>query len=506
MTLRRRVQLLFAAASTVAVAVVIVGAVSLLALLDSRAQLVDSLDPARDALLDYFTALVNQQSGLRGFVVSGDQQFLEAHQMGLADESVARAALLGRLGQFPQIRQDVAALTDLADRWQRDFSVPELAMVGRGETIPDELLVASKAAFDDIRDATAALKADLDGARSRERDALDGATQRLVFLLLAAAVGLSSIGALIWWALRRSVTEPLERIAEDARRVARGELHHAVVPTGGPEFQALAADIDAMRTRILDELSTFEVQAIELTRSNEDLQQFAYVASHDLQEPLRKVASFCQLLQKHYQGQLDERADQYIEYAVDGAKRMQLLINDLLAFSRVSRGSGEPIDVDCNEALGRALRNLDTVTQESDAVIDAMPLPTVRGDLSLLTALFQNLVGNAIKYRGEGAPHVRIDARQEDEAWLFTVTDNGIGIPAEYSERVFVIFQRLHPKEDYEGTGIGLALCKKIVEFHGGTIWVEPDETSGTTIRWTLPASSTVIRRTRPARVGEAIR
>jgi light-regulated signal transduction histidine kinase (bacteriophytochrome) len=250
-----------------------------------------------------------------------------------------------------------------------------------------------------------------------------------------------------------------------------------------------------MRRRIRDEFNAVEearellaAQAAELARSNADLEQFAYVASHDLQEPLRKVTSFCQLLQRRYQGQLDERADQYIEFAVDGAKRMQQLINDLLAFSRVGRTTDEFVEVDCDEALDRALNNLETVLDDTGTeIVRATKLPTVEGDPSLLAALFQNVVGNAVKFRGEAQPRVEVSAERTDGEWSFRVADNGIGIEPAYGERVFVIFQRLHAKELYPGTGIGLALCKKIVEFHGGRIWIDTEAAAGTAVCWTLP-------------------
>jgi light-regulated signal transduction histidine kinase (bacteriophytochrome) len=257
----------------------------------------------------------------------------------------------------------------------------------------------------------------------------------------------------------------------------------------------LARDTDAMRRRIRSELAAMEearellaAQAEELARSNADLEQFAYVASHDLQEPLRKVTSFCQLLQRRYHGQLDERADQYIEFAVDGAKRMQQLINDLLAFSRVGRTTDEFVEVQCDEVLDRALRNLESALEDAGAeIVRVTKLPAVAGDPSLLTALFQNVIGNAVKFRSDAPPRVEISAERSDGEWAFRVADNGIGIDEAYAERVFVIFQRLHAKERYPGTGIGLALCKKIVEFHGGRIWIDTAAPRGTAVCWTLP-------------------
>jgi light-regulated signal transduction histidine kinase (bacteriophytochrome) len=227
-------------------------------------------------------------------------------------------------------------------------------------------------------------------------------------------------------------------------------------------------------------------QARELQRSNADLEQFAYVASHDLQEPLRKVASFCQLLERRYSDQLDERGLQYLNFAVDGAKRMQVLINDLLAFSRVGR-STVLVPVDLDDALADARTALAMSISESHAIVSSDPLPTVLGDRGLLAQLLQNLVGNAIKFRSDERPTVHIGVTDEDDHWELCCSDNGIGIEPEYAERVFVIFQRLHPKEEFAGTGIGLALCKRIVEHHGGTIWLDTSVTSGTTMRWTVP-------------------
>ena len=230
-----------------------------------------------------------------------------------------------------------------------------------------------------------------------------------------------------------------------------------------------------------------------MRRSNAELEQFAYVASHDLQEPLRKVASFCQLLEKRYGDKLDDRGTEYIGFAVDGAKRMQVLINDLLMFSRVGRLNSTETDVALDSVLDSALGNVATAIEESGAEIvrPDSPLPHVLGDPMLLTMLWQNLIGNAVKFRREGvAPRIVVDCEPSDTRgeWLFTVSDNGIGIAEEFVDKVFVIFQRLHGRDAYSGTGIGLALCKKIVEYHGGAIWIDTSYTSGTRFRFTLPA------------------
>ena len=231
----------------------------------------------------------------------------------------------------------------------------------------------------------------------------------------------------------------------------------------------------------------------ELARSNRELEQFAYVASHDLQEPLRMVSSYTQLLRRRYGGQLGEDADDFINFAVDGANRMQILINDLLAYSRVGTRGGEMVPTEAGGVLEAAKKNLQTAIEEAGAhVAETGPLPAVMGDHMQLVQLFQNLLGNAIKFCQDGQkPEVYVGAEAtEDGMWLFTVRDNGIGMDPQYAERVFVIFQRLHTRSEYPGTGIGLAICKKIVERHGGKIWVESAPGEGSTFYFTLrPAS-----------------
>jgi len=227
----------------------------------------------------------------------------------------------------------------------------------------------------------------------------------------------------------------------------------------------------------------------ELARSNRDLEQFAYVASHDLQEPLRMVATYTQLLAERYQGKLDDNADKYIHYAVDGALRMQTLVHDLLAFSRVGRQGTDLKVTDCNLVVESALKNLQAAIQESEAKIIHAHLPNVLADSSQLVQVFQNLIGNAIKFRSAERPVIRVSAQFECREWTFSVADNGIGIPPEQAEIVFVIFKRLHTREEYPGSGIGLAICKKIVEGHGGRIWVESEAGHGSNFRFTMPAA-----------------
>ena len=227
--------------------------------------------------------------------------------------------------------------------------------------------------------------------------------------------------------------------------------------------------------------------ATELERSNQDLQQFAYVVSHDLQEPLRMVVSYLQLLELRYKGQLDMDADEFIGFAVDGASRMQTLLSDLLAYSRVGT-QGKPFEsTDCQIVLDQTLANLKVAIEESGAVVTCDGLPTVMADATQLGQVFQNLIGNAIKFRREELPRIHISTEKRGEEWMVSVRDNGIGIDPQYAERIFLIFQRLHTMEEYSGTGVGLAICRRIVERHGGRIWVEPEQRKGATFYFTLP-------------------
>ena len=487
---------------------IMVTLIALHRLTDARTQVVDRVDPARVAAQVYITALLNQETGLRGYVSTADPSFLEPYTQGTKDAVTARARLdqLAATKRVPNLAENVQAVGLASTSWHLLYVDPTILTVRKEGANAQDLptLSQGKALFDQVRSSFGQLQQDLvterAAVRTRLRHAARAALLAVIFtaaLLLAAAVAAAVT-------LRRTVANPLSRLARDARRVARGEFDHPVAVTGPRDIAGLSTDVESMRRRILAELEVvngararLEEQTIDLQRSNAELEQFAYVASHDLQEPLRKVASFTGMLQHRYQGQLDDRADQYIDFAVDGAKRMQVLINDLLAFSRVGRVGAQQEIVSMEEAAADAVKNLSTAIEETGAVVEIHgPLPDVRGDRSLLTALLQNLIGNAIKFAVEGdGPRVdvRVAGGADGEAYTFSVTDNGIGIAPRHADRIFVIFQRLHPKEEYTGTGIGLAMCRKIVEFHGGHIWLErsgedgDEATRGATFHFTLP-------------------
>ena len=472
-------------------------------LASARDRVVNTLDPAAFRTSQLGIAYLNQETGVRGYALSARPTFLAPYKQGLAQERQQVSALRRLLTGIPAASADLTQVTVRAGIWRAHYAEPTIRQVRTtGKPVTGASTNQGKAEFDALRASLTSLQADLTSERRHAVAGLNGSSATLNAICLGIGVSLLVILIVLSFSLEISVIRPLSRLAGDARKVADGDFTHHVDPGGPQEVRTVGIDVNRMRERILAELSavraahtgleaahaSLEARTEDLQRSNAELEQFAYVASHDLQEPLRKVASFCQLLQRRYAGQLDEKADQYIELAVDGAKRMQQLINDLLAFSRVGRTAQRREEVSCSLLLAQAWANLGPAARASHATMEAGHLPVVLGETSLLTAVFQNLLSNALKFAGEQPPRVSVSARREGEQWLFSFSDNGIGIPAEYAERIFVIFQRLHDRTAYPGTGIGLAMCRKIIEYHGGRIWLDTTVTSGARFCFTLPA------------------
>lgn len=497
-SLRGRVRTLLAVTFVIIGAVALMTAASLVRLIDTRERILDELDPAGVRAAQLLGAYLDQESGVRGYLASqGREAFLDPFRSGVADAERLRAELGDDLADHPRARDALAAVDDATERWRTDYADPTIETVSRGGLAgaTDESLDEGRVLFDEVRRSFAVLQTALAGERADAIDDLEQATAVLVFAVVALA-GMSITAKIVLWrTYHAAVAVPLDQLGVDATAVADGDLDHPIRHQNHAELAALRDAMEEMRTRLVEDLhaiegtyAALEEKAAELERSNGDLEQFAYVASHDLQEPLRKVISFTQLLQNRYGDKLDERADEYIAYAVDGARRMQDLINDLLAFSRVGRLTRDHVEVELDQVVDQALANLGTALDESGGTIERGPLPAVVGDPVLLVSLFQNLIGNGLKFHRPGvAPVVTLSAERHDDAWTVRVVDNGIGIEEEFEERVFVIFQRLHGKEAYEGTGIGLAMCRKIVEHHGGTIRIEHGDGPGTCIAVTLP-------------------
>ncbi|MDQ3790583.1 MAG: ATP-binding protein [Actinomycetota bacterium] len=491
--LRRIINVSVAALALFLLAAVVVGGIALQRLGDARQTVVGRIDPALQHALRLESALVDQETGVRDYALGADENVLSRYSSGLDQQDAAIASLRRLLADLPEVQDDIDQVVARADQWRTDYAQPTLVAVTNG--VPSEATIAQgREFFDPVRDALDNLERDLNGARMAATDFLENTAASVNGVLIGIAIAFAIVVAVLAVGLRFAAIRPVARLAEEVREVSRGDFDHPVEVGGPREVRELGADVNVMRERILTDLSAvrsahaeLDARTKDLERSNAELEQFAYIASHDLQEPLRKVASFCQLLERRYKGQLDERADQYIAFAVDGAKRMQILINDLLAFSRVGRIVREPVEVSCDAVLEQALANLADAVERTGATITSDDLPTVSAEVPLLTAVFQNLISNALKFRGDDPPKVSITVRRDGDFWEFAIADNGIGIDPEYAERIFVIFQRLHNKADYPGTGIGLAMCRKIIEYHGGTIWLDTDVESGSRFCFTLP-------------------
>ncbi len=466
-------------------------------------ELVDNIQPARVAAYQLQAALRDQETALRGYAIAADRQFLDPYFAGQRAEQSAADDIRTRMGYRRDTIDDLDAVERAAASWRATYAEPLIASVAPGHpsVVDSTTAERGKAEFDRLRTLFDIQNQHLSAARQAGVDELRNVRAWRDTVLAGLIVAFFVMTVLLAVLVRSAVNRPLAALAAACRRITEGNFGERIEPRGPKDIRAIAVDVENMRQRIVDELeasrsarAALDEQTVELRRSNAELEQFAYVASHDLQEPLRKVASFCQLLEKRYGDKLDQRGIEYIGFAVDGAKRMQVLINDLLTFSRVGRLNATSAEVDLDDALDAALGNVSTAVEESGAQIvrPAAGLPRIQGDPTLMVMVWQNLISNAVKFRRDGvAPRIVIECdqrvRDDDAEWIFTVSDNGIGIPQEFADKVFVIFQRLHGRDAYSGTGIGLALCKKIIEYHGGDIWIDTAYTEGTRFHFTLP-------------------
>ena len=416
-----------------------------------------------EKLADIRANMLDAETGERGYILTGQDSFLRPYERGLAQihqnlkdvrdltsDNPRQQNALDRIE--PLVNARLAELTERIEvRRKQGLSAGVIAVrEGPGKQLMDQIT----AIIEDMQREEDRLLLQ----RSAELEASSQTTR--VVIVFGEALGFFFL-LIAGWVIHKEMIQ--RRNAEEAVNRLNAELERKVIA----------------RTAQLAE------RAKDLERSNSELQQFAYVASHDLQEPLRTVASFTQLLAKRYQDKLDDKAREFINFAVEGSKRMQDLINDLLAYSRVGTQAKPLQPVDCNTVLDRVLKSLERAIRDSAAVVTRDPLPRVFADDVQLGQLLQNLIANALKFC-QGPPRIRISAEPAGDLWKISVRDNGIGISLEHRERIFVIFQRLHTKQQYPGTGIGLAICKKIAERHGGRIWVEPAPGGGSIFSFTI--------------------
>jgi signal transduction histidine kinase len=457
-----------AAASAVLIIVAILSYLSLAQNIEDRKWVTHSrlvLEKVDDLQIN----VINVETSLRGYVITGDESYLIPSRTE-HDQAIERLKEVRELTVDNQNQQ--RSLDRLELLLKEKFQTMQSLVVTRrqgglaaGATAVRE--GSGRELMDQIRMVIASMKKQEDRLlviRTAELDASSRETRIVIIIGEALGFFFLLVAGLV--------------IQQEMKRRALAE----------EKVRSLNADLER---RVAERTAELAERAKDLQRSNTELQQFAYVASHDLQEPLRTISSFTQLLAKRYQNKLDEKAGEFINYAVDGCKRMQTLINDLLAFSRVGT-QGKPLArVSCDAALDRVLKALKMAIQDSGAVITRESLPVVLADEIQLCQLFQNLVGNAIKFRNSEIPRIHVFAERHGTGWKIAVRDNGIGVSPEHGDRIFVIFQRLHTRTQYPGTGIGLAICKKIAERHGGRIWVEPSPEGGSTFWFTIEDGET---------------
>jgi signal transduction histidine kinase len=441
--------------------------------------------PALEAIQDLRVQVLNEQVALGRFSVSGEST-RGGENAFLAPYFQAHNAIFGDLG----VLRDFASSTEGASTAASVTLLESQIQVVEGRAAASIAATRAGKPVDPTADYalvdTARLTTDTIGDQvdsliritAADAQVYVAGTNRLVAIasLLGAVLALA---VTVW--VTSSISLPLARLTRAANRIAAGEESQLPESNRRDEIGSLANSFSRM-------LAALRRQAVELRRSNADLEQFAYVASHDLQEPLRMVGSYTSLLERRYGGKLDSDADEFIGFAVDGVTRMQAMINDLLVYSRAGRAQAALEPTQSQAAVDQALANLQSVIAERNVLLEVAPMPSVMANGSQLTRVFQNLIGNAIKFCRQARPVIKIGAVRRGDEWEFSVADNGIGIEPQYRDRIFLIFQRLHKQSEYPGTGIGLAVCKRIVEREGGRIWFESTPGQGATFSFTLPA------------------
>jgi len=421
-------------------------------------------------------------------------------------EDIARIGQAGEEEETEVYKQMVAARQSLTIAASDMFENYE--RVGTADEIYFALLDDAKHRF--ITSMDRLLKIEVEEvleAHQRIQSTIANA-ERLTLILVIAAIILAIVLGLL---VSSSISRPIARLRSAALEFGKGNLGARTAVSSSDEIGQLARSFNDMagalqhsRTQLEEKVNeteeakrSLESEIVEreevtaqLIRSNQDLEQFANIASHDLQEPLRMVSSYTQLLARRYKDKLDSEANEFIGYVVDGAKRMQSQINDLLAYSQINTQGNSFEATNCSDIFETALTNLSGIIEEKGATVTRESLPTLPADASQLVSVFQNLIGNGIKYHGDEPPRINVSAVRSKNKWLFSFMDNGIGIKSEFGERIFEIFQRLHSKTKYAGTGIGLAICKNVIERHGGRIWVESEPGKGSIFYFTIPAGN----------------
>lgn len=493
-SLRKRLAVLFALVGAALAASVALAAFAVVHLHDTLLTQIDRIDPAQVAAEELLAGLISQESGDRGYIITRDRSFLVPYTQGQEEEGAAWNDLQRLLVGEPRLVSDLDSVLAAARQWQTRTALPTIIETEAGSSLASSpaTLAAGRRQFAVLRARFDRLAAGL----SARHGAADTAVNRadlilMVFLALALVLLLGAV-ELTLVALRRWVTSPIRELADQARSVSGGDTDHALAVAGPPEIRRLGSDVESMRRRIVSDVAAVEsarrllgAQAARLERSNVDLEQFASVASHDLQEPLRKMSGFSELLLRRYEDELDERGREYLLFVADGARRMRVMIDGILELARVGSG-GAFEEVDCIEVAHEALSNLSAEVAETGAVVELGELPVVSGDRALLVALFQNLIGNSLRFRSARPLRVVVGVVEGPGEWRFVVRDNGIGIEPKHSEEIFEMFQRLQSRERYGGTGIGLAICRRIVEHHGGKIWLDTPAGPGAAIGFTL--------------------